>query len=113
MQRIGINIGSDNTLSIDNDRLDKALQNDSESVQKIIGGYNGLADKTESLAKKIGKSSVADLTNTYSGWTGSGIVNRLALKNEQFKIYQQMSYYNNSFNMLGLNGKGNFFDWYF
>ncbi|MGM9571750.1 MAG: flagellar filament capping protein FliD [bacterium] len=118
LQRIGINIGSNNTLSIDNDRLDKALQNEPESVEKIIGGYNGLADKTESLAKGIGKSSIADLTNTYSGWTGSnsGIVNSLALKNEQFKIYQQMSYYstqNNPFNILNLNGRGNFFDWYF
>lgn len=118
LKRIGINIGADQTLSVDNEKLTKALQNDPESVEKIIGGHNGLADKAESLAKGIGKSSIAKLTGTYSNWTGStsGIVNTLDLKNQQFKLYQQMSYFskqNNLFSMMNMNGSGNFFDWYF
>lgn len=118
LKRIGINIGADQTLSVDNEKLSKALRNDPESVEKIIGGHNGLADKAESLAKGIGKSSIANLTGTYSSWTGSasGIVNNLDLKNEQFKLYQQMSYFskqNNLSSMLSMNSSGNFFDWYF
>lgn len=97
LQSIGITQNSDGTLSIDQDTLDDALQNDPSAVQSSFSGSNGIAVTTGAIAQSIIQSPLSDYasqTNTTNSTTSatsgsSALYNNFAVLQEFEKYYQQ------------------------
>ncbi|MCX7920755.1 MAG: flagellar filament capping protein FliD [Clostridia bacterium] len=53
LEDIGININADNTLSIDDKKLDKALSENLSRIQDVLAGHNGLADRLYSKSNEV------------------------------------------------------------
>lgn len=53
LYEIGITVNSDETLSVDTDRLEKAINTQPQKVKFLFEGYDGLANKAEKTANKL------------------------------------------------------------
>ena len=58
LQDIGISINADNTLSVNEDKLEKAVVNSLSYIKDTFGGYNGITEKVYSKANEILTSPV-------------------------------------------------------
>jgi len=60
LDSIGINVNSDGSLEIDEEKLSKTLESEPDKVKQIMGGSNGVASKTKSLSNRLLVSSSLD-----------------------------------------------------
>jgi flagellar hook-associated protein 2 len=82
LQSVGITQNSDGTLSIDQDTLNDALQNNSSTVQSAFSGFDGIAVTTGNDAQDITQSSLSNyatqVSNTSSSSSSSELYNNFA-----------------------------------
>ena len=84
LEKIGVKIGEDNTLSIDKDTFDKA---DVSSIKSLFNGSGSFADMTKSRSDIIEASARSDSLKAGGTYASTGMYNNALLNGSSFSSF--------------------------